>query len=293
MMTEKENDNVGQRPRMIRVPCHARNVSDTHTPQTAYFEFPEDITHGKIICCSHKLCRESGRQFRFCKVCNKVCAKRNFSCRHGHMDYNENILKPKNEETTISKDETTSMLTEQTSLKNGSEEPFVMMRVSQTEAGILKALRRRMESLQDPISQNKEHLLRKLKETINEEQSPLASYCQPINFIGGGESIPDQEFKKQLDSIRSIGSSKIEDLDMDDSVVNDLGIDISITDSGRSVAQLIRAMNQDSMHSLKNCKDCITNKKSENRMQSLGFIEFFREGFRESVANMEMSNMSL
>ena len=78
---------IGKRPavNMIRVPCRARGVCDTHTPQSAYFEISEDCLHGKSLLCSHKLCRESGRIFRYCKMCNQATAKRNFSKRHAHV----------------------------------------------------------------------------------------------------------------------------------------------------------------------------------------------------------------
>jgi hypothetical protein len=69
---------------VIRFPCRARGVDDTHTPRTAYFEIAEDCPHGKTLSCSHKKCRDSGRQFRYCKECNQVTAKRNFSKRHAH-----------------------------------------------------------------------------------------------------------------------------------------------------------------------------------------------------------------
>ena len=69
---------------MIRIPCRARGVCHTHTPQSAYFEIPEDCQDGKSLLCSHKLCRESGRMFRYCKVCDQVTVKRNFSKRHAH-----------------------------------------------------------------------------------------------------------------------------------------------------------------------------------------------------------------
>ena len=81
---------------MIRIPCRARGVCDTHTPQSAYFELPADCVHGKTLVCSHRLCRESGRIFRYCKVCNQVTAKRNFSKRHAHEthDNNQSLLRP-------------------------------------------------------------------------------------------------------------------------------------------------------------------------------------------------------
>lgn len=69
---------------MVRIPCRARGVCETHTPQNAYFEIPENCPHGKLVVCSHQLCRESERRFRYCKVCDQVTAKRNFTKRHAH-----------------------------------------------------------------------------------------------------------------------------------------------------------------------------------------------------------------
>ncbi|KAI2507859.1 hypothetical protein MHU86_6517 [Fragilaria crotonensis] len=78
---------------MIRIPCRARGVCDSHTAQNAYFELTTDSVHGKILVCSHRLCRESGRIFRYCKVCHQVTAKRNFSKRHAHEINDNNMLK--------------------------------------------------------------------------------------------------------------------------------------------------------------------------------------------------------
>jgi hypothetical protein len=75
------------------VPCHARGVSDTHTPTNAYFEIPKGCKHGKILECSHYKCRQSGRRFRYCEVCKKVTAMRNFSKRHGHLIVHRNPTK--------------------------------------------------------------------------------------------------------------------------------------------------------------------------------------------------------
>ncbi|KAI2510427.1 hypothetical protein MHU86_4000 [Fragilaria crotonensis] len=75
---------------MIRIPCKARGVDDTHTPQSGYFEIPADCVHGKTLVCSHRLCRGSGRVFRYCKVCNLVVAKRNFTKRHAHDTHDNN-----------------------------------------------------------------------------------------------------------------------------------------------------------------------------------------------------------
>lgn len=71
-------------PSVRFIPCRARGVCDTHTPQSAYFTLPQDCKHGTSLLCSHSLCRESGRGFRYCKVCDQVTAKRNFNKRHCH-----------------------------------------------------------------------------------------------------------------------------------------------------------------------------------------------------------------
>ena len=69
----------------IRIPCRARGVCGSHTPDTAYFEIPVDCQHGKMLQCSFPACRDSERRFRYCKVCDEIVAKRNFSKRHGHL----------------------------------------------------------------------------------------------------------------------------------------------------------------------------------------------------------------
>jgi hypothetical protein len=79
---------------MIRIPCRARGVCETHTPSSAYFEIPEDCQHGKLLSCSHELCRDSGRRFRYCKECDQVTAKRNFTKRHAHGITNTMRLSP-------------------------------------------------------------------------------------------------------------------------------------------------------------------------------------------------------
>jgi hypothetical protein len=71
-------------PSVRFIPCRARGVCDSHTPQSAYFTVPQDCAHGTSLLCSHTLCRESGRGFRYCKVCDQVTAKRNFNKRHCH-----------------------------------------------------------------------------------------------------------------------------------------------------------------------------------------------------------------
>lgn len=67
-----------------RYPCRARGMSDCHTTRTAYFDVPNDAPHGLQLVCSHHICSQSGRVFRFCTVCSLPCAKRNFSKRHHH-----------------------------------------------------------------------------------------------------------------------------------------------------------------------------------------------------------------
>ena len=69
----------------IRIPCRARGVCGSHTPDTAYFDIPVDCQHGTMLQCSYPACRDSERWFRYCKVCDTVVAKRNFSKRHGHL----------------------------------------------------------------------------------------------------------------------------------------------------------------------------------------------------------------
>ena len=75
-----------EKPLTRIIACRARGVCDTHTPQSAFFEIPQDCEHGTSFVCSHDLCRESGRVFRYCKVCDQITAKRNFSKRHGHLN---------------------------------------------------------------------------------------------------------------------------------------------------------------------------------------------------------------
>mmetsp|Transcript_25341 Transcript_25341/g.38417 ORF Transcript_25341/g.38417 Transcript_25341/m.38417 type:complete len:289 (+) Transcript_25341:123-989(+) len=284
-----ENDNMKSVPKMIRVPCHARNVDDTHTPQTAYFEYPEDITHGRVLRCSHKLCRESGRQFRFCKICNKICAKRNFSSRHAHT---ENMQ--------VSNDG------KETAAKTPIDDPEqVMMCVSRKEAELLKAIRGQ--------TQDKDRLLMGLMDTLKDKAGRLGgrvwhlvdhsnptpqTYCQPLNHE---ESTPEQIFKKQIASIRSIDSSKggslrslvmcpISDKEEKQVPGADLDIDLSITNSGRTVAHFPQ-VNSALPHPIDN-KD---NKKDEYRMASLDITEIFHIGqSTDSVASMmEVSNLSL
>ena len=76
---------AGQPIAIRTIACPARGVCDTHTPQSAYFQIPQDCEHGASFVCSHDLCRESGRFFRYCGVCDQIAAKRNFTKRHAHL----------------------------------------------------------------------------------------------------------------------------------------------------------------------------------------------------------------
>lgn len=67
-----------------RYPCKARNVAPDHNNDTAYLELPANPCHGHQLYCSHRECKESGRAFRWCEVCQIVVAKRNFMKRHSH-----------------------------------------------------------------------------------------------------------------------------------------------------------------------------------------------------------------
>lgn len=67
-----------------RIPCKARGLSNKHNSDTAFFDIPVDAPHGLLLSCSHHECVESGRRFRYCKVCELPVAKRNFPKRHGH-----------------------------------------------------------------------------------------------------------------------------------------------------------------------------------------------------------------
>jgi hypothetical protein len=67
-----------------RYPCKARNVCETHNPESAYIELPPDVSHGMTLFCSHPTCVKTGRVFRWCEVCALIVAKRNFVKRHSH-----------------------------------------------------------------------------------------------------------------------------------------------------------------------------------------------------------------
>eukprot|EP00562_Extubocellulus_spinifer_P001300 CAMPEP_0178472386 /NCGR_PEP_ID=MMETSP0696-20121128/1543_1 /TAXON_ID=265572 /ORGANISM="Extubocellulus spinifer, Strain CCMP396" /LENGTH=773 /DNA_ID=CAMNT_0020099573 /DNA_START=488 /DNA_END=2809 /DNA_ORIENTATION=- len=71
-------------PTWRRMPCKARSVPDGHTAETAYLTIPPNAQHGLVLACSHPECRQSGKRFRFCAVCDLPVAKRNFLKRHSH-----------------------------------------------------------------------------------------------------------------------------------------------------------------------------------------------------------------
>jgi hypothetical protein len=53
--------------RARRLPCKARGMGDSHTTATAFFDIPHDLKHGAVLACSHRLCANSGRRFRYCQ----------------------------------------------------------------------------------------------------------------------------------------------------------------------------------------------------------------------------------
>jgi len=68
-----------------RFPCRARRVkSATHSETEAVLEVPPDAEHGRVVVCSNEVCASSGRQFRWCSICQQPVAKRNFMKRHSH-----------------------------------------------------------------------------------------------------------------------------------------------------------------------------------------------------------------
>ena len=71
-------------PTWRRMPCKARSVPEGHTSDTAYLTIPPSAQHGLVLACSHPECRQSGKRFRFCAVCDLPVAKRNFLKRHSH-----------------------------------------------------------------------------------------------------------------------------------------------------------------------------------------------------------------
>lgn len=77
-------NNDRKRTNILRFPCKARGLPDSHNARTAYIDVPANASHGTIVLCSHALCSSSGRQFRYCSVCMIPVAKRNFAKRHSH-----------------------------------------------------------------------------------------------------------------------------------------------------------------------------------------------------------------
>ena len=71
-------------PTWRRFPCKARSVREGHTADTAYLTIPPCAQHGLVLACSHPECRESGKRFCFCAVCDLPISKRNFPKRHSH-----------------------------------------------------------------------------------------------------------------------------------------------------------------------------------------------------------------
>lgn len=57
--------------RSRRLPCKARGMGDSHTTTTAFFDIPHDLKHGAVLACSHRLCANSGRRFRYCQGKNQ------------------------------------------------------------------------------------------------------------------------------------------------------------------------------------------------------------------------------
>lgn len=70
--------------RTLRFPCKARGVTKNHTANNAFVDVPPRAKHGAVLICSHPVCAASGRKFRYCSVCARPVAKRNFSKRHSH-----------------------------------------------------------------------------------------------------------------------------------------------------------------------------------------------------------------
>mmetsp|Transcript_11724 Transcript_11724/g.27145 ORF Transcript_11724/g.27145 Transcript_11724/m.27145 type:complete len:295 (+) Transcript_11724:1999-2883(+) len=67
-----------------KFPCRARGIESSHNAKNAFLEVPAGCVHGTIIVCSNSSCVASGRQFRYCSVCDQPVAKRNFMQRHSH-----------------------------------------------------------------------------------------------------------------------------------------------------------------------------------------------------------------
>lgn len=77
-------------------PCRCRGLPDDHNPNTAYILIPIDVEHGQDLKCSHHICRNRGVRFRYCSVCRRPVAKRNFSTRHNHRKLKEENQKEEN-----------------------------------------------------------------------------------------------------------------------------------------------------------------------------------------------------
>jgi hypothetical protein len=77
----------------VRQPCKARGVvckagQNPHVARFAYIDIPAGTQHGTVLSCSHPICIESGRLFRYCAHCRTAVAKRNFNVRHAHGNLN-------------------------------------------------------------------------------------------------------------------------------------------------------------------------------------------------------------
>jgi hypothetical protein len=66
--------------------CKARGMPFDHIDSNAILNFDEGQykVHGAELKCSYHLCRADGIKFRWCAICNKAVAKRNFRKRHAH-----------------------------------------------------------------------------------------------------------------------------------------------------------------------------------------------------------------
>mmetsp|Transcript_33960 Transcript_33960/g.78301 ORF Transcript_33960/g.78301 Transcript_33960/m.78301 type:complete len:267 (-) Transcript_33960:28-828(-) len=89
--TINNNDNRGntandhpsqQSPRFF--PCRARGIESSHNEKNAVLVVPPGCKHGTVVVCSNQACAASGRQFRYCSVCDRPVAKRTFVKRHSH-----------------------------------------------------------------------------------------------------------------------------------------------------------------------------------------------------------------
>lgn len=84
------------------VPCKARGVGDTHLPPFAMLSIPQNVYHGQRLLCSHKVCRESKRSFRYCEVCKASFNARNFNKLHSHLPRRPSNSMPLGDETSSS-----------------------------------------------------------------------------------------------------------------------------------------------------------------------------------------------